>query len=336
MADVTTQIAFLEAYKAEKKMVKSGAVTDLKNLGKKLLDRARNTDLSTYSYEHTKYNEPNFDLDKPEMRKQIIDHEAWVDAKRAELKKAYHTKKAVLDDHLLREQYAVDTRTLAHVSHLTFFLFLIPRRLMVICSISLLPGAMPSMLSCLPGRRLTPLLWHRLTSLFFSNIFRRTTLFLDLCLLLSKHLVPKFWNQSMTRLWVITFMSTLITSKLNIQRFLKTNREPPYNHEEPDKKQQLNQHLSDIANHWSVLKSEEEERKRVLDDHLARETFADKVRRMNEQHKKQFETFEAWVAAKTQYLTARAKINSVHFKPSDLLTNPDFRCADPTFYIRSV
>lgn len=112
ISDVTTQIAFLEAYKAEKKLVKTGEVADLKALGKKLLDRARNTDLSTYTYEHTKYLEPTFDEDKPETRQLILDHEKWVDDKRAELKKAYHAKKAVLEDHLKREEFASDTRTL--------------------------------------------------------------------------------------------------------------------------------------------------------------------------------------------------------------------------------
>ena len=117
IADVTSQLAFLDAYKAEKKLVKSGEVTDLKNLGKKLLDRARNTDLSAYSFEHTKYNEPQFDEDKPEARKSVGDREAWVDEKRAELKKAFHAKKAVMEDHLKREQYAIDTRTLSQVCY---------------------------------------------------------------------------------------------------------------------------------------------------------------------------------------------------------------------------
>lgn len=100
-------------YKAEKKLVKSGEVAELKALGKKLLDRARNSDISTYNYEHTKYNEPTFDEDKPADRQAISDNETWVDNKRIELKKLYNEKKIVLEDHLKREQFAVDTRRLA-------------------------------------------------------------------------------------------------------------------------------------------------------------------------------------------------------------------------------
>lgn len=47
-------------------------------------------------------------------------------------------------------------------------------------------------------------------------------------------------------------------------------KEPNYDHELPEKKQTLDSHLKDMDNHWDTLKSEEEERKRVLDDHLAR------------------------------------------------------------------
>ena len=113
LADATTQLTLLAAYKAERKLVKSGEITDLKALGKKLLDRARNTDLSTYSYEHTMYKEPTFDEDKPEIRKAIVDHEAWVASKLVELKKLFVDKKEVLDDHLKREQFAMETRRLA-------------------------------------------------------------------------------------------------------------------------------------------------------------------------------------------------------------------------------
>ena len=113
LADATTQLMLLAAYEAERKLVESGEITDLKALGKKLLERARSTDLSTYSYEHTMYKEPTFDEDKPEIRKAIVDHEAWVDSKLVELTKLQTDKKEVLDDHLKREQFAMETRRLA-------------------------------------------------------------------------------------------------------------------------------------------------------------------------------------------------------------------------------
>lgn len=56
------------------------------------------------------YHEPSFDLDKPESRQATVDHESWIDTKLVELKKMYVEKKDILDDHLKREQYAMEAR----------------------------------------------------------------------------------------------------------------------------------------------------------------------------------------------------------------------------------
>ena len=85
------------------------------------------------------------------------------------------------------------------------------------------------------------------------------------------------------------------------------------------KKQEL---VSRLVQKWissgKSSRPRREERRRVLDDHLARcfdlqgecpicglttfilsETFADKVRRMDQAARQQFSKFEAWVTAKT-------------------------------------
>jgi hypothetical protein len=48
-----------------------------------------------------------------------------------------------------------------------------------------------------------------------------------------------------------------------------------------------------------------------LDDHLAREEFAEKVRMVNRNHIDRHEKLQAWIAEKEAYLKHREVINSV-------------------------
>jgi hypothetical protein len=53
------------------------------------------------------------------------------------------------------------------------------------------------------------------------------------------------------------------------------------------------------------------EKKRVLDDHLAREEFAEKVRMVNRNHIDRHDKLQAWLAEKHDYLKAREVITTV-------------------------
>jgi hypothetical protein len=63
-----------------------------------------------------------------------------------------------------------------------------------------------------------------------------------------------------------------------------------------------------VAVNDSVLPAE---KKRVLDDHLAREEFAEKVRMMNRNHVDKFEKLQIWIAEKVAYLNIKENINNV-------------------------
>lgn len=53
------------------------------------------------------------------------------------------------------------------------------------------------------------------------------------------------------------------------------------------------------------------ERKKVLDDHRAREEFASKARTIALTHQEKFTQLEAWIAKSEQYLKAREHIHSI-------------------------
>ncbi|KAH3767243.1 alpha-actinin, sarcomeric [Pelomyxa schiedti] len=285
IADVSTQIAFLDAYHEEKKLVDSGEVTDLKALGEKLLQRERNTPLSTYSYEQTTYNEPVFKEGDPTHRQQIIDHEAWVDEKREALHKAYETKKKVLEDHKKREEAALATRCLAH-EHEDMY-----NKLVLWCK----------------AKHAFLLAREKVDSIALAQTH----------ITLLEQYNKEFESTSKTMLVAFNELGD------KIQKFEHNTdygsyvyehtiyKEPIYDHHEEEKKANLLSHLSDIAGNWTKLKEEEEERGRVLADHLKRETFADRLRRKDQQHLKQFNKLESWVVEKTKYLEDRPPINSI-------------------------
>ena len=53
------------------------------------------------------------------------------------------------------------------------------------------------------------------------------------------------------------------------------------------------------------------EKKRVLDDHLAREEFIAKVRMMNRNHVDKHDKLQSWITEKENYLKTKEAINSI-------------------------
>jgi GTP-dependent phosphoenolpyruvate carboxykinase len=53
------------------------------------------------------------------------------------------------------------------------------------------------------------------------------------------------------------------------------------------------------------------EKRRVLDDHLAREQFAERVRMMNRNHVDRHDKLQSWIAEKEAYLKAKEHIDTV-------------------------
>jgi hypothetical protein len=112
ISDVTSQLAILEAFDQEKKLVSDNDFESLKAVGKTLLARNYSTGHSSYNYEATKYSEPVYEKAEPAARAAIGEHETWVAGKLETLSQASTIKKAVLEDHLARETEAARVRML--------------------------------------------------------------------------------------------------------------------------------------------------------------------------------------------------------------------------------
>jgi len=100
----------LAAFEREKSLVTQNDVVALKAVGKELLARKRETKLSFYEFEHTRYSEPAFEHNEPKERAAITEHEEWVEAKLVELGELAEKKRAILKDHLAREEEAARVR----------------------------------------------------------------------------------------------------------------------------------------------------------------------------------------------------------------------------------
>jgi hypothetical protein len=72
--------------------------------------------------------------------------------------------------------------------------------------------------------------------------------------------------------------------------------------ETPD---EIGQRESTIDDKWALLSDLSAEKKNVLDDHLAREEFKEKVLLMNKQHISQSNTLQSWITEKEAYLNTR-------------------------------
>jgi len=73
-----------------------------------------------------------------------------------------------------------------------------------------------------------------------------------------------------------------------------------------------------IEKQWEVLSDLSSQKKKILDDHLARELFKDKVRMMNKNHLDKYSKLQSWISEKEAYLNIKEKINSTGEAKSQL------------------
>eukprot|EP01090_Pellita_catalonica_P017064 TRINITY_DN5077_c0_g1_i2.p1 TRINITY_DN5077_c0_g1~~TRINITY_DN5077_c0_g1_i2.p1 ORF type:complete len:1314 (-),score=365.62 TRINITY_DN5077_c0_g1_i2:124-3771(-) len=81
-----------------------------------------------------------------------------------------------------------------------------------------------------------------------------------------------------------------------------------HTYENPD---EVKTRESEIDTEWAKLTELSTEKKNVLDDHLAREQYAEKTRALNKKHTDFHEKLSEWIAEKDTYLKAREEIHSV-------------------------
>jgi len=105
------------------------------------------------------------------------------------------------------------------------------------------------------------------------------------------------------------------TSVVELKRLgkdvLSSKYETQYSKWSIENPEQISQRESQVDNHWKELATLAAEKKRVLDDHLAREEFAEKVRMMNRNHVDRYNKLVTWFKEKEAYLKTKEEVNSV-------------------------
>jgi len=285
IADVTKQLALLDAFDAEHKVVRGGEVAGLTALGAELLARERKTELSWYTYEETMYTEPAFEEKKPELRALISEHEEWVLAKWDELGKLSAEKKRILGMHLVREQFALHTRTLSQ-QHNDMHM------------------------------RLTAWANEKLAFLRARETIDSVSLAQTHITLLDQY-DAEYASMTSTLLKEYNALGANILGaehkdELGSYVFEHTvYSQPPYDHHEPERRAELEAHLAAISAAWAELAKEAATRRELLNDHLARERFAHDVRLLENQHDKLSQKIRSWIEDRRKYLEARPPIDSV-------------------------
>jgi len=285
LTDVIIQLSLLSAYDQEYDTMLSTQCAALKALGDSIRAAVHDTKYSKYTYEHTKTYEPVFEASDPAAREAIAAREDQIRAKFADLKTLEAKFKEILDDHKKREDFAMEMRTRAQTLNYVF------NKLMA---------------------------WGKSKSAFLNAREEITSVSgAQTHLTFLEQYVSERESVNKTTLAAFKALAKEILTKtysspLSSYVYEHTKYDlPAYDHEEADKPQAINASTAEIDKLLAQLAEEEAERKRVLDDHLQRETFARDVRLLDEQHKKQLSKIEDWVNAKTEYLKARPTVNSV-------------------------
>jgi len=98
--EVERLLIILEDYVQERQFVKNSDVESLKKLGQEILARKYKTNYSSYTFEHTKYYEPEFEEDKPEQLAALNLYEKEIDDSWKSLTQLFDKKRLVLGDHM--------------------------------------------------------------------------------------------------------------------------------------------------------------------------------------------------------------------------------------------
>lgn len=81
-----------------------------------------------------------------------------------------------------------------------------------------------------------------------------------------------------------------------------------YVFEHPD---EVRHREADVEGKWKVLAEQSAEKRKVLEDDLARESFADAVRALNRNHVDKYNKLVAWITEKKQYLNKKEEVDTI-------------------------
>lgn len=73
--------------------------------------------------------------------------------------------------------------------------------------------------------------------------------------------------------------------------------------------EEIHNRFQNVDSEWEALRVESEEKKRVLEDHLAREEVRERYRITNQQHVDRYEQLVEWIKQKENYLKT---FNTIH------------------------
>jgi hypothetical protein len=286
IGDATAHLEILDASDRDLASVVAGDVAALLKFGAALFARKYETALSSYSFEKTHYAEPVFDEHKPEQRAAAEAHEAEVTKKCDELKELSVAKRAVLDDHLKREHFTLDTRMQGQ-RHQDVF-----------------------------DKTLTPWLDQKAAYLRHKEEIRGVNEAKQALVLLEQYRADAaaMEKSTVTSFYALgkAILALEYSSKYGTFVYDHTQySEPQYDLDTPEKKAGLQQREETLCARWKELAELAAEKERVLQDDLAREMFAADVRLRDQQHKTLFTKISAFVSAKAAYLKERPLIESV-------------------------
>ncbi|KAJ5078559.1 alpha-actinin sarcomeric-like protein [Anaeramoeba ignava] len=237
------------------------------------------TELSEYVFDETKYQGKTFGKNQ---LSDFTDRHDDMDKKFQELLELANAKKAILDDHLKREEFIADVRQM-NDEHKDKY-----EKLVKWFNIKK---------TYLEKREEVNSVSEARTQLNLFNIYdNEYTKYKEKILVEFKKLGENTMAQKYsTELSEYVFNETKYQGKtFGKNQFSDiTDR-----HDDMNKKFQ---ELLDLAN----------TKKAILDDHLKREEFIDKVRQMNDEHKDQYEKLVEWFVDQKAYLEKREEINSV-------------------------
>lgn len=78
-----------------------------------------------------------------------------------------------------------------------------------------------------------------------------------------------------------------------------------------EKPEEITSHENHVDDKWNSMAKQSAEKKKILEDHLARETYKEKVLMANRNHISKHEKLVSWFNEKSKYLQTKEEINSV-------------------------
>jgi len=262
VTEARTQLSLLESYEQDKVSVKESGVAQLHTLGQEILNAKYETKYSSYVFEHPE--------DIKSKHAQI--DQAWVT-----LSELSAEKKRVLDDHLAREEFKENVRTLVRGHQ-----------------------AKHDKLQAWIAEKEA----YLKTKEHIESVSEARK---QLVLLETYEKDKDSVNES----------NVAQLKKLGAE-ILALKYETKYSSYVFEKPQEIKDREAAIDAKWKELSELSAEKKRVLDDHLAREEFKEKVRRMNDQHTDKHNTLQSWITEQEAYLNTREAINSISEAKTEL------------------